>query len=55
MTTPAERKEAVNKRKQKERGRDKELGLIRRDVKAHPDDWEEIRELEARLRSERGI
>jgi hypothetical protein len=46
MTTPAERKRA-------ERERDKAKGLIRRDVKAHPDDWPEIRALELRLKSER--
>jgi hypothetical protein len=34
-TTPAQRK-------RKERERDKALGLIRRDVKAHPDDWPAI-------------
>jgi hypothetical protein len=33
--TPAERK-------RKERERDKAKGLIRRDVKAHPDDWAKI-------------
>lgn len=45
-TTPAERK-------RKERERDKTLGLIRRDVKAHADDWPEIRALELKLRSQR--
>jgi hypothetical protein len=44
--TPAERK-------RKERERDKALGLIRRDVKAHADDWAEIRALESKLRSNR--
>jgi len=46
VTTPAERK-------RKERERDKAKGLIRRDVKAHADDWPEIRELELKLRSNR--
>tara|TARA_R110002073_G_scaffold335762_2_gene528805 strand:- start:49 stop:201 length:153 start_codon:yes stop_codon:yes gene_type:complete len=45
-TTPAERK-------RKERERDKAQGLIRRDVKAHPDDWAEIRALELKLRTKR--
>jgi hypothetical protein len=45
-TTPAERKRA-------ERKRDKAKGLIRRDVKAHPDDWAEIRALELKLKSKR--
>jgi hypothetical protein len=48
MTTPAERKRA-------ERERDKAKGLIRRDVKAHPDDWAKIRALELKLRSNRDI
>ena len=47
-TTPAERKEAVNERKRKAKG------LIRRDVKAHPDDWAEIRALELKLKNNRG-
>jgi hypothetical protein len=47
-TTPAERKRA-------ERERNKAKGLIRRDVKAHPDDWAEIRALELKLRSNRDI
>jgi hypothetical protein len=51
--TPAERKEAVNERKRKERERDKAKGLIRRDVKAHPEDWAEIRALELKLKSKR--
>jgi hypothetical protein len=34
-TTPAERK-------RKERERDKAKGLIRRDLKAHADDWSSI-------------
>ena len=45
-STPAERK-------RKERERDKAKGLIRRDVKAHPDDWAEIRALELKLRAKR--
>tara|TARA_R110000772_G_scaffold212065_1_gene322603 strand:+ start:531 stop:677 length:147 start_codon:yes stop_codon:yes gene_type:complete len=48
MTTPAERKRA-------ERERDKAKGLIRRDVKAHAEDWAEIRVLELKLRNQRGI
>jgi hypothetical protein len=44
--TPAERK-------RKERERDKAQGLIRRDVKAHADDWPEIRALELRLKNKR--
>jgi len=44
--TPAERK-------RKERERDKAKGLIRRDVKAHVDDWPEIRELELKLKTNR--
>ena len=36
MTTPAERK-------RNERERDKAQGIIRRDVKAHADDWPKIR------------
>ena len=40
-------------RKRKERARDKVKGLIRRDVKAHPDDWAEIRALELKLRTKR--
>ena len=46
MTAPAERK-------RKERERDKAKGLIRRDVKAHADDWTEIRALELKLRAKR--
>lgn len=48
MTAPT-----ANDRKRKERERDKALGLIRRDVKAHADDWPEIRALELKLRSKR--
>jgi hypothetical protein len=40
-------------RKRKERERDKAKGLIRRDVKAHPEDWAEIRALELKLKSKR--
>jgi Fic family protein len=36
-------------RKQRERDRKAELGLVRRDVWAHPDDWPQIRELEQAL------
>ena len=46
-TTPAERK-------RKERERDKAQGLIRRDVKAHAEDWAEIRALELKLKNNRG-
>ena len=46
MTTPAERK-------RKERERDKAKGLIRRDVKAHADDWAEIKALELKLKNAR--
>ena len=46
MTTPAERK-------RKERERDKTQGLIRRDVKAHPEDWAEIKALELKLKNAR--
>lgn len=46
-------KDAVNERKRKERKRDETLGLVRRDVKAHADDWAEIRALESKLRSNR--
>jgi hypothetical protein len=45
-TTPAERK-------RKERERDKAQGLIRRDVKAHADDWPEIKALELKLKNAR--
>jgi hypothetical protein len=48
MTAPT-----ANERKRKERERDKAQGLIRRDVKAHPDDWAEIRALELKLRTKR--
>ena len=41
----------ANERKKDERDRDKAKGLVRRDVKAHPDDWTEIRELEAKLKA----
>tara|TARA_R110000744_G_C19164761_1_gene540908 strand:+ start:610 stop:771 length:162 start_codon:yes stop_codon:yes gene_type:complete len=44
----------ANERKRKERARDKAKGLIRRDVKAHPDDWAEIRALELKLKNNRG-
>jgi len=55
MTTPAERRIKDNKRKQDERDRNKAKGLVRDEVKAHPKDWAEIRALELKLRSERGI
>jgi hypothetical protein len=50
MTLPT-----ANDRKRKERERDKALGLIRRDVKAHPEDWPEIRELELKLKAARKL
>jgi hypothetical protein len=55
--TPAERKrkEAVNERKRKERKLNKAKGLVRGEVKAHAKDWPEIKALELKLRSERGI
>lgn len=46
-------KTTANDRKRKERERDKAQGLIRRDVKAHVDDWPEIRELELKLKTNR--
>jgi hypothetical protein len=48
MTAPT-----PNDRKRKERERDKAQGLIRRDVKAHAEDWPEIRALELRLKTAR--
>ena len=45
----------ANERKKDERHRDKAKGLVRRDVKAHPDDWPAIRTLEAKLKAGRGI
>ena len=44
--TQAERKAA-------ERDRKKELGFVRRDVWAHPDDWPAIRDLEKKLYKKR--
>ncbi len=41
--TPAERKK-------RERDRKKELGLVSREVWAHPNDWPKIRELESELK-----
>ena len=46
-------RELANERKRKERERDKAQGLIRRDVKAHADDWAEIKALELKLRNAR--
>ena len=46
-------KELANDRKRKERERDKAQGLIRRDVKAHADDWPEIKALELKLKNAR--
>jgi len=40
-------------RKRKERERKAELGLVRRDVWAHPDDWPKIRELEKKFQKNR--
>ena len=48
-------KTTAAERKRKERERDKAKGLIRRDVKAHHEDWAEIRALELKLRSKRAI
>jgi hypothetical protein len=48
-------KSTANDRKRKERERDKALGLIRRDVKAHFDDWPKIRELELKLKAARKL
>jgi hypothetical protein len=53
MTTPAERRIKDNKRKKDERDRNKAKGLVRGEVKAHAEDWAEIRALELKLRSER--
>ena len=46
--TPAERKRA-------ERIRNKAKGLVRDEVKAHAEDWPQIKALELKLRRERGI
>jgi hypothetical protein len=48
-------KNTANERKRKERERDKAQGLIRRDVKAHADDWPEIRALELKLKDARKL
>ena len=53
--TPAERRIKDNKRKKDERDRNKAKGLVRDEVKAHPDDWPTIKLLEKELRAERGI
>lgn len=42
---------SATERKQAERARKKEMGLVDRIVWAHPDDWPKIRELEAELKS----
>lgn len=59
VQTPAElknkKRETDRKNKKAERERDIAQGLIRRDVKARAEDWPEIRALELKLRSERGI
>jgi len=44
---------SATERKQAERARKKEMGLIDRIVWAHPDDWPKIRELETELKDER--
>jgi len=44
---------SATERKRLERKRDIDAGLVRRDVKAHPDDWPMIRELESKLREQR--
>ena len=46
MATPTERKQA-------ERERKRALGLVRRDVYAHPDDWPKLKALEQKLRAKR--
>ena len=53
--TPEERRIKDNKRKKDERDRNKAKGLVRDEVKAHPDDWPVIKLLEKELRAERGI
>ena len=53
--TPEERRIKDNKRKKDERDRNKAKGLIRDEVKAHSDDWPEIKALELKLRGNRGI
>lgn len=42
---------SATERKQAERARKKEMGLVDRIVWAHTDDWTKIRELEAELKS----
>tara|TARA_R110000823_G_scaffold194033_1_gene325438 strand:+ start:551 stop:724 length:174 start_codon:yes stop_codon:yes gene_type:complete len=53
--TPEELRIKNNKRKKDERDRNKAKGLVRDEVKAHPDDWPVIKLLEKELRAERGI
>lgn len=43
----------ATERKRSERERMKDLGFKRRDVWAHPDDWEQIRKLEKKLQEKR--
>ncbi len=45
--------QSAAERKRKERERKAELGLVRRDVWAHPGDWPEIRTLEEKLKKKR--
>ncbi len=52
MTTPSRRKQ-LSEAAARFRAKRKEAGLIRRDVWAHPDDWDQIRALESRLQSQR--
>lgn len=43
----------ATQRKRNERDRMREAGFTRRDVWAHPDDWEQIKALEMKLRDAR--
>jgi len=45
----------ANARQTRRRERMKDAGCSRRDVWAHPDDWEIIRRLEKKLLKKRGI
>lgn len=44
---------SVAERKRAERERKKKLGLVRRDVWAHEDDWPQIRDFEKKLQKKR--
>jgi len=52
MTTPTRRQQIAEAFARLSAKR-KEAGLVRRSVWAHPDDWPQIRALEARLKAER--